>query len=121
MDCITLKNLRFHSKHGYFPEERVDGNEFEVDVCICVPLSPASKQDDLGQTIDYGAVAGLVKDIMDGEPVKLLETLLYKIGEMLVRRYPLAEKIEVAVRKKNPPMAPSCDYAEVKSQWPKLS
>lgn len=119
MDCICLKNLRFHSKHGYFPEERENGNDFEVDVCLCVPLGPASKRDDLSQTIDYGEVAGLVKDVMDAEPVMLLETLLYAIGEALMRNYPNAEKVDVAIRKMNPPMSPSCDYAEVRSQWPK--
>ena len=120
MDCITLKNLRFHSLHGFFREERENGNDFEVDVSILIPLSDAGKTDNLDLTLDYSRVAGLIGDIMEGEPVKLIETLLYAIGESMIRNYPNAKKIEVAVRKMHPPMSPSCEYTEVRSQWPKL-
>ena len=120
MDCITLKNLRFHSLHGYFEEEREKGNDFEVDVSIWRPFREAAKSDNLALTLDYSKIAGLIGDIMDGESVKLVETLLYAIGESLMRNYPNAQKIEVAVRKMNPPMSPSCEYTEVRSQWPKL-
>ncbi len=119
MDCITVKNLRFRSLHGFFPEEREQGNDFEVDVVIHVPLSGAAKGDELGRTVDYSRMAALVGEVMDGRSVKLIETLLYGIGESLQRAWPNAGKIEVAVRKMNPPMSPSCEYTEVRSQWPK--
>ncbi len=119
MDCVTVKNLRFRSLHGFYPEERESGNDFEVDVVIHVPLSGAAKGDDLDRTVDYSRVAGLVGEVMEGQPVKLIETLLYAIGESLMRSWPKAAKIEVAVRKMNPPMSPSCEYTEVRSRWPK--
>jgi hypothetical protein len=51
---------------------------------------------------------------MEGRSVKLIETLLYGIGESLMQRtWPGAALIEVAVRKCNPPMSPSCEYTEV--------
>lgn len=120
MDCLTLKNLKFHGLHGYFPEERRQGNDFEVDVSIWVPLQEAAKGDELAETIDYSKAATIVKQIMEGEPVKLIETLLYNIGESLTRTWPRANKIEVVIRKLHPPMSPSCEFTEVKSQWPKL-
>ncbi len=120
MDCITLKNLRFHSLHGHYRREREEGNDFEVDVSIWRPFREAAKSDNLDHTVDYSKVAHLIGDIMEGESVKLLETLLYAIGESLIRNYPNAQKIDVAVRKMNPPMSPSCEYSEVRSQWPKL-
>ncbi len=119
MDGITIKNLRFRGLHGYFPEERKNGNDFEVDVSLYLSLADAAKSDDLARTVDYNQVTDIVRGIMEGESVKLLETLLYAIGESLARNYPTADKIEVAVRKWNPPMTPSCDYTEVRGQWPK--
>lgn len=118
MDRITVKNLRFRSRHGYFPEERENGNDFEVDVVIHTPLSGAARGDDLGSTVDYSRVAALVGEVMEGRSVKLIETLLYGIGESLQCAWPDAARIEVAVRKLNPPMSPSCAYTEVRSQWP---
>ncbi|MBP3191995.1 dihydroneopterin aldolase [Natronogracilivirga saccharolytica] len=120
MECITIKNLRFHAGHGYFPAEREKGNDFEVDITIWLELEAAATGDDLAATIDYGEAAEIAGDIMNGEPVKLVETLLYRIGESLTRAYPKAENIEVAVRKLNPPMEPSCEFTEVRSRWPRL-
>ncbi|MEX0679942.1 MAG: dihydroneopterin aldolase [Balneolales bacterium] len=120
MDCITIKNLKFHSLHGFYPEEQTKGNDFEIDIVFWVSLEAAAKKDDLARTIDYSETAGIVHNIMNGESVKLIETLLYAIGESLLHAYPAAEKIEVAIRKINPSLLSSCEYAEVKSQWPKL-
>ncbi|MFO8028856.1 MAG: dihydroneopterin aldolase [Cyclonatronaceae bacterium] len=120
MDAITLRNLRFRSLHGFHPEERERGNDFEVDVTLRLSLSDAARGDDLEQTVDYSRVAALVGEVMEGRSVKLIETLLYDIGESLTRAFPNARKIKVAVRKLNPPMSPSCEYTEVRSQWPKL-
>ncbi len=120
MDCITIKNLEFHSLHGYHTEEREKGNDFEVDVLLWVPLAKAAAEDNLSQTVDYSHAASIVRDIMLGESVKLIETLLFTIGESLIQEYPGVQKIEVAVRKLHPPMSPSCEYTEVRSQWPKL-
>ncbi len=119
MDRITVKNLRFRSLHGFYPEERERGNDFEVDVVIHAPLAGAARGDELDRTVDYSRVAALVGEVMEGQPVKLIETLLYAIGESLMRAWPNAGRIEVAVRKMNPPMSPSCEYTEVRSQWPK--
>ena len=120
MDCITIKNLKFHAYHGYFPSERENGNDFEVDVRIWLELEAAATGDDLAETVDYSGAADIVGNVMNGKPVKLVETLLFKIGESLTRSYPRAEKIEVAVRKRNPPMQYGCEYTEVKSRWPRL-
>ncbi|MDG5768194.1 dihydroneopterin aldolase [Balneolales bacterium ANBcel1] len=119
MDCITIKNMTFRGLHGHFPEERRDGNDFEVDVTIWVPLQSASRDDELGQTIDYSHAAGLVREVMEGPSVRLIETLLYRIGEQLATTFPEAHEIEVAIRKLHPPMNPSCEYTEVRSRWPR--
>ncbi len=118
MDCITLKNLTFRGFHGYLPEERRDGNTFEVDVFIWTPLNAAARGDDLAKTVDYSQIAKIVRDIMEGPSVKLIETLLYNIGESIGQFCPDAKKIEVAIRKLHPPMPVSCEYSEVRSQWP---
>ena len=52
MDCIILKNLKFRGRHGYFPKERREGNDFEVDVMLWVNLERAAKGDELEQTIE---------------------------------------------------------------------
>jgi dihydroneopterin aldolase len=117
MGKLTIKNLRFRSRHGYHDFERVVGNNFEVDVCIKTDLSRAGQTDELNDTLDYTVVCGIVEDIMHGEPVHLVETLLSSIGERIMDDVAEADWVEVAIRKYQPPMETQCDFIEVSDQW----
>lgn len=75
MDTITLTGIRAWGHHGVLPHERERGQEFVVDVVMEVDLAPAVVSDDLDDTVDYGAVAQQVHDVVAGEPVQLLESL----------------------------------------------
>ncbi|MDI6400610.1 dihydroneopterin aldolase [Balneolaceae bacterium ANBcel3] len=119
MDCITIKNLRIHANHGVYPEERESGNTFETDILIWRELEFAAQTDKLEHTCDYSIAASIVSEVLNSEPVQLLETLVYRIGNRLMASFPEARKIEVALRKCTPPMDLPCDYTEVRSQWPR--
>ncbi|MEX0686310.1 MAG: dihydroneopterin aldolase [Balneolales bacterium] len=121
MDTITLKNLYFLAKHGYHDFERVKGNEFEVDVIFSLSLIQPGESDDLSQTIDYSEVYDIVQGIMIGESVKLIEALVDKIGNRLIKAYPTAIRIKVNVRKLNPPLSGPCAYSEISRTWQKSS
>lgn len=121
MACITIKNITFHAPHGVFEEERKKGNTFEVDLFLWAALDRAGRSDQLNDTLDYQKAVKVVENIMNGEPVNLIETLLYRTGEALLDAFPQATRIEVAIRKRQPPMSPSCEYTEVRAQWPLLS
>lgn len=43
MDVLTLKGLRYFAPHGYFVEERLKGNTFEVDVLFYADLKKRGK------------------------------------------------------------------------------
>ena len=119
MDCITLKNLRFRAFHGVFEKEKELGNDFEVDVMLNCDLSKSAASDNLEHTVDYASVAQSIQEVMHSAPVDLLETLLYRIGALLQKRFAQAHRIEVRVRKIHPPMSPACDYTELSGVWPR--
>lgn len=102
---IAWQGLRFYAYHGYFPEERILGNWYELDVNISLKLDDEI-QDDLGQTLDYGQVYQLCREIMK-EPVDLLETIVEKIGKALVHRWPHIKGLEISLRKHKPPLGQS--------------
>lgn len=119
MDKLVLKNLKFRGLHGYFEEERVNGNDFEVDLTFHTSLQESALSDDLTKTIDYSVVQQIVASIMLGESVKLIETLAYRIGSALIARYSKILSLEVSIRKMNPPMNGETEYAEVTMKWPR--
>ena len=117
MDRLTLKGLRFRAGHGFYEEERREGNDFEVDLVFYADLSEAAKNDDLNLTIDYQKAEKLVKDIMKGPSLKLIETLTHRIGEQLFRSFQSLHKLEVSVRKLHPPLETETEYSEVQMAW----
>ena len=82
LDRITLVGLEAHGRHGVLESERATGQVFRVDVVLGVDTRPAAASDDLADTVDYGAVAGGVLGVVEGEPVDLIETLAQRIADV---------------------------------------
>lgn len=117
METLTLKGLHFHAPHGYYEEERRQGNEFEVDLVISAPLRKAGQTDHLRDTLDYQALQEEVASVMQGPSVKLIETLAYQIGQSVFKGHSEIESLEVTIRKLNPPLDIKTDYSEISMSW----
>lgn len=113
LDRIRLSGIRGFGRHGVLPEERLRGQEFVVDVELFLPLKKAGKNDDIDYTIEYGAVAIAVSDIIRGEPVNLIETLAERIAAKVLD-FPLVVRTVVTVHKPSAPIP--VDFADVSVQ-----
>jgi 7,8-dihydroneopterin aldolase/epimerase/oxygenase len=98
-DRILLEGMVFHGRHGTLPAERELGQPFVVDVELRLDLRPAGLSDDLSQTVDYGEVHEQVKEIVEGPPVNLTETLAERIAATVLEEHPPVEAIRVKVAK----------------------
>lgn len=81
MDRITLTGIEVFGHHGVLAHEREHGQRFVVDVALDLELASAAASDDLGDTVDYGALAQRVAAIVGGEPADLLETVAERVAE----------------------------------------
>ncbi len=97
--------MEFYAYHGALPEETVIGQRFVVDVTLCLSLRRAGETDNLEETINYASVYDVVKDVIQGEPVKLIETLAERIATVLLRDFGLLTRVDVTVVKPNAPIA----------------
>lgn len=104
MDKILVSGIRATGFHGVLPEERKVGQSFVVDCELHLNLTSAVKNDDLTKTVNYAEVALLVREIIEGDPVNLIETLAGKIGELLLQRYRKIQKVVVTVHKPEAPI-----------------
>ena len=102
-DRIELRGLRVLGRHGVLPEERERDQPFEVDLDVEADLSPAGCSDDLGDTLDYGAVARAAAAVVAGEPSALLERVAQRIADAVLADERVAS-VTVAVRKLRPPV-----------------
>ena len=89
----------FHGRHGTLPAERELGQPFVVDVELRLDLRPAGRSDDLAQTVDYGEVHRRAREIVEGEPVSLTETVAERIAAVTLEDHPSVEAVRVKVAK----------------------
>ena len=102
-DRIELRGLTVRGHHGVFEHERTDGQDFVIDLTVWVDLAAAAASDDLGDTLDYGALAQRAADIVAGPPRNLIETVSAEIAEDVMTD-PRVHAVEVVVHKPSAPI-----------------
>src|SRR4028119_47041 len=100
-DRIILEGMVFHGRHGVLPAERELGQPFVVDVELGLDLRPAGLSDDLEKTVDYGEVHRLAKQVVEGDPADLTETVAERIANATLEEHPLVDVVRVKVKKPN--------------------
>lgn len=103
-DRVELRGLRVLARCGVLPQERAQQQPFEIDLDLACDLRPAGASDDLEDTVDYGAVCGLVERTAREKPVALLEHLASRVVEAVLDSDRRVEGVTVVVRKLRPPV-----------------
>lgn len=103
MLSIHLHNIIIFAHHGLYEEEKILGNEFELNISI--KHSPQRLPVlHIADTVDYVSVLELVKKRM-AIPTPLLETVVTDIAQKILAQFSLAEEVFISIRKKYPPVA----------------
>ncbi|PVH24575.1 dihydroneopterin aldolase [Sphingobacterium corticibacter] len=98
---VAIKDARFFSPIGFYPEEQVLGNEFYVDVSVSFPFANPNAER-LENTINYEELYQIMVEVMAPKR-ELLESAAEDILNRLLERYATLEQIAVRIRKQNPP------------------
>jgi dihydroneopterin aldolase len=98
-DRILLSDMVFHGHHGILPAENELGQPFVVSVELRLDLRPAGSSDDPAKTVDYSEVHRMARDIVQGPPVRLIETLAERIAAGALDEHPTVEDVKVKVSK----------------------
>jgi len=108
MLTISLHGIRLYAKIGLYPQEKVNGNDFEIDVDVYVaPGAP-----DTFPFIDYAVIYEIVAEAFRAEG-ELLETFVQIIHSNVKARFAEAETVRVAIRKLHPPLGADVRYSQV--------
>ncbi|WP_416148143.1 dihydroneopterin aldolase [Salipaludibacillus sp. HK11] len=113
MDKVYVHGMKFYGYHGAFPEENKLGQRFVTDVTLELDTKPAGVSDDLDKTVNYATVYKVAKEIIEGEPVKLVETLTHRLARELLDRFEVIEACVVKVIKPDPPIPGHYDHVAV--------
>ncbi|PIC63697.1 dihydroneopterin aldolase [Sporosarcina sp. P13] len=105
MDYIHLNDMEFYGYHGALPEENKLGQRFRLTVSLATDLAEAGQTDDLSKTINYAEVYEMCKNIIEGETVRLIETVAETVAGTIMTDF--AEKVNgvrVVLIKPDPPI-----------------
>jgi dihydroneopterin aldolase len=111
-DRLRLVGIDIYAFHGAHPAERELGQRFSVDVELVADLEAAAARDDLALGIDYAAVHAAVVATATGCRCHLIEALAARLCRGLLLAFPAA-RVQVTVRKTQPPIGGFYGYAEV--------
>jgi dihydroneopterin aldolase len=103
MDRMILRRMVFFGYHGVYPEENRLGQKFYVDLDLRLDLARAGRTDNVQDTVNYAELHSFVKQIVEGPPVKLIETLAENIASRILGTYTSICEATVGVTKPNPP------------------
>jgi dihydroneopterin aldolase len=96
--------MEFYGYHGVFPEENKLGQRFIVDLDVSIDLKQAGQTDRLEHSVNYGELFGVCQEIVEGKPVKLVETVAEQIAGKILKDFSLVSEVTVKVIKPDPPI-----------------
>jgi dihydroneopterin aldolase len=105
MDRIELRGMSFQGRHGVRPAEREQPQEFRVDLEIEADLGRAGQSDSIVDTVDYREARLAAKEVIEGPPKELLESLAAAIAHRVLE-LPHVEAVAVRVAKRPASMLP---------------
>jgi dihydroneopterin aldolase len=79
------------------------GQWFVVDVVLHLDTRGAAATDDLAGTVDYGALAERVAQVVAGDPVDLIETLAQRVADVALEAGAVTA-VDVSVHKPQAPV-----------------
>lgn len=102
MITIHLYNLKFFAFHGVHEEEKLLGNEYEVNADVQFH-EEHGVINSLSQTINYADIFEIIKIRMN-IPSTLLETIVMDIGNSIYTKYNYVRQINISLKKLHPPI-----------------
>lgn len=113
-DRISIHQLSIICIIGVYAGERAHAQEIFVDVDLDVDLEAAARSDDLAETVDYAAIAELLRSWARESEFLLIESLAVRGCELLLERWPALDGVALSVRK--PSAIPGASYAAVHAE-----
>ena len=100
---LVLDGIDLVGFHGQADMERRRGNRFRVDLIIEGDLAGSLASDSLEDTVDYGRVVSVIRDVNREKSHLLIESLAEAIASALFARFPRISRLSLRVAKLRPP------------------
>jgi dihydroneopterin aldolase len=98
---LVLSGLTAFGYHGKNPAERQLGQVFTADLEVALDTRKAAASDRIEDTISYPLLEKTARQILEGKPANLLETVAERIATAILK-HPEVSQVTVRVSKRPP-------------------
>ncbi len=113
MEKIIVKGLKLFAYHGVNPEEKVDGQNFVLDITVTLNADNAKKSDDVNDTVSYAKIIKTARAVFCEKSYDLIETAANKVGVAIMEAYPTLDSVTVLLMKPEAPIKADFEYVAV--------
>lgn len=113
MDKIYIKGLRLYAYHGVNPEEKEQGQMFELDICCTLPLARPCFSDCVEDTVSYAKVLKTARAAFLREKFDLLEKAAQTVADAVLQNFARIDTVQVTVKKPEAPIQADFAYVAV--------
>lgn len=110
MGKIFIKGLKIKAYHGVNPEEKIDGQNFILDITAELDARKAKSSDDVDDTVSYSKMMKTAIAVFTAESYNLIEVAAHKVGMAIMQEYEKLESITVLLKKPEAPIKADFEY-----------
>lgn len=109
---IRLTGIEVLAKHGVLESEQRRAQVFRVDVTAQLDLDKPGRSDRLEDTLDYGALAVEIREVVGSESHALIERVATRVAETVLS-HDQVNRVVVTVHKPEAPVEVALDDVSV--------
>ena len=113
MDKIIVKGLKLFAYHGVNPEEKVDGQNFVLDITAELDTKKAQYSDNVDDTVSYAKIIKTVRAVFTEKSYDLIEAAANRVGVAIMQTYPEISRVTVLLMKPEAPIKAEFEYVAV--------
>ena len=113
MDKIIVKGLKLFAYHGVNPEEKVDGQNFVLDITAELDTKKAQYSDNVDDTVSYAKIIKTVRAVFTEKSYDLIEAAANRVGIAVMQSYPEISRVTVLLMKPEAPIKAEFEYVAV--------
>ncbi len=110
MGKIYIKGLKIRAFHGVNPEEKVDGQNFILDITAELDATRAKESDNVDDTVSYAKIIKTTTAVFTARSYDLIEVAAHKVGLAIMKEYPRLQKVTVLLKKPEAPIKADFEY-----------
>ncbi len=113
MDKIIVKGLKLFAYHGVNPEEKIDGQNFILDITATIDATKAKISDNVDDTVSYAKIIKTTRAVFTEKSYDLIEAAANKVGLTIMETFSALESVTVLLKKPEAPIKADFDYVAV--------